>query len=170
MISAAIRKFLQTFNRPEDEDPLKNYNFIVDVDNFARLGFSKVSGVNMKNDIIEYREGGMNTTPRKSLGQSKFDNITLERGIIIGIAGKDDFTKWMSAAYKQTSKTPARATNIRRSITITPTAGNGIVGAKFEFVECLPAENQAFGDLDGMGNGDLLEKLVFAHEGYKVTL
>ena len=43
-------------------------------------GVSKVSAIKRSSDVIEYKEGG-NAIIRKGLGRTKYDPITLERGV-----------------------------------------------------------------------------------------
>lgn len=63
------------------KDPIRNYKFRVESDKFAtRAGFSSVDGLNREVEVIEYREGGDIETMRKIPGQTKYDNVTFERG------------------------------------------------------------------------------------------
>lgn len=55
------------------------------------IGFAAMSGLAVRNEMIPYREGGMNTHPHKMVGQTDFDPITLSRGVF---AGEDQMWKW----------------------------------------------------------------------------
>ena len=60
----------------------------------ARLGFSEVSGLEIENSVIEYREGSSPENKTiKMPGLTKFGNIVLKRGII---AGDNDFFAWFN--------------------------------------------------------------------------
>ena len=76
-------------------DPFKNYRFRVyfGTATTAVAGVSKVGGLKRSSDAIEYKEGG-NTIIRKGLGRTKYDPITLERGITFDT----DFEIWANAA------------------------------------------------------------------------
>ena len=62
-------------------DPYKNFKFRVRWDGRFVAGISKVSALKRTTDVVEHREGGDPSTVRKSPGQSKYDAITLERGV-----------------------------------------------------------------------------------------
>ncbi len=50
-------------------DPYGNFNFLVEIDGITRAAFHEVSGFDSTIDVIEHREGGENTTPRKLPGR-----------------------------------------------------------------------------------------------------
>ncbi len=62
-------------------DPYGNYNFLVEIDGITRAAFQECSGFDSTIDVIEHREGGENTTPRKFPGQTKYSNISLKWGL-----------------------------------------------------------------------------------------
>src|SRR5210317_2245751 len=89
--------------RPVISDPLRNFKFRVTIeppsggtlstlmDGVANLGFSVVSGLTVQNEMIAYREGGMNTHPHKMVGQSDYGPVTLTKGVF---NGQDSLYKW----------------------------------------------------------------------------
>lgn len=46
------------------------------------IGFAAMSGLTVTNEVIPYREGGMNTHPHKMVGQTDFAPVSFNRGII----------------------------------------------------------------------------------------
>src|SRR5947207_15236987 len=78
-------------------DPYKNYRFRVyfGTSTTPVAAVSKVGGLKRSSDPIEYKEGG-NPIIRKGLGRTKYDAITLERGI----THDTDFEEWANAAQK----------------------------------------------------------------------
>ena len=62
------------------EDRYPNFNFVVEIEGVQAGGFTSVAGLEKETEIIEYREGGDGTTPRKFRGITKYSDITLERG------------------------------------------------------------------------------------------
>src|SRR5215467_12712691 len=76
-------------------DPYKTYRFLVYLDTSTQpvAGISKVGGLKRSSEVIEYREGG-NAIIRKGLGRTKYDPITLERGV----THSADFEAWANAA------------------------------------------------------------------------
>src|SRR5215471_7074978 len=76
-------------------DPYKNYRFQVFFEKSTTpvAGISKVSGIKRSSDPIEYKEGG-NPIILKGLGRTKYEPITLERGITQDM----DFANWANMA------------------------------------------------------------------------
>lgn len=65
-------------------DPLGQFNFLIQIDGVTKAGFSEVSGLTTDTNVMEYREGdesnhGVNTV-RKLVGLVKYNNIVLKRG------------------------------------------------------------------------------------------
>lgn len=57
----------------------------------GNLGFAAMSGLAVTNEVIQYREGGMNTHPHKMVGQTDFAPISFQRGVF---EGQDQMWKW----------------------------------------------------------------------------
>lgn len=144
-------------------DIWRNFKFEVEVDGFVRAGFSKVTGLKQTTEIIEYREGGENETPRKLPGQTKFDNITLERGKTIDT----DFTDWAGQVFTIDARDGAQGDdNFRKRVVIYLKDKSGARVRKWTLVQTWPTEYSA-GDLDASSNEVLVNSLVLAHEGMK---
>lgn len=64
------------------KDPYQAYRFKVELDGIAtRGGFKEASGLDVTNDVVEYREGTDPPTARKLSGMTKYSNITLKGGM-----------------------------------------------------------------------------------------
>ncbi len=63
-------------------DPYAQFNFLVEIDNVTRAGFTEAGGLTTEQDVIEYREGNEVTRARKLPGLTKYSNITLKRGLV----------------------------------------------------------------------------------------
>jgi phage tail-like protein len=62
-------------------DPLGQFNFLIEIDGVVKGGFSEVSGLTTDTNIVEYREGQeQHETTRKLPGLMKYNNIVLKRG------------------------------------------------------------------------------------------
>jgi phage tail-like protein len=66
---------------PTRFDPYKNFKFRVKWDGQYVAGVSRISALRRATEAIEHREGGDPSTSRKSPGRTKYEPITLERGI-----------------------------------------------------------------------------------------
>ena len=95
-------------------DPLRDFKFTVEITasgklhtattNIGKLGFAVVTGLSVTNEMIPYREGGMNTHPHKMIGQSDFSPITFSRGVF---EGQDQLWKWQKFLHSWTQGTSA---------------------------------------------------------------
>ena len=74
-------------------DPYKNFKFRVKWDGRVIAGVSKVSALKRSTDVVDYREGGNPSTTHKSPGLTKYEPITLERGV----SHDPDFEQWANA-------------------------------------------------------------------------
>src|SRR5215470_13505894 len=80
---------------PERFDPYKNFKFRVKWDGRYVAGVSKVSALKRTTEVVEHREGGDPSASRKSPGRTKYDPITLERGVTHDTA----FEEWASKVW-----------------------------------------------------------------------
>ena len=71
-------------------DPYKNFKFRVKWDGRYVAGISKCSSLKRTTEVVEHREGGDPSTSRKSPGRTKYEAITLERGVTHDVA----FEQW----------------------------------------------------------------------------
>src|SRR5271157_5331141 len=97
-------------------DPYKNFRFLVYFEQSTTpvAAVSKVSGFKRTSDVIEYKEGG-NALIRKGLGRTKYDPITLERGV----THDQDFENWANAAQLLDKGAPTTSLkNLRQELRI----------------------------------------------------
>jgi len=66
---------------PTRFDPYKNFKFRVMWDGRYVAGVSKVSALKRTTEVVEHREGGDPSSERKSPGRTKYEAITMERGV-----------------------------------------------------------------------------------------
>lgn len=63
-------------------DPLRGFNFRIELDNTSVASFREASGLTLNTDPVDYREGTDTwLSVRKLTGLTKNTNITLKRGI-----------------------------------------------------------------------------------------
>lgn len=150
-------------------DPYKNFRFLVyfDPSTTPVAGVSKVSGgLKRTSDPIEYKEGG-NMVIRKGLGRTKYDPITLERGV----THDKDFEDWANAAQVLDKGVPSQSLkNLRKEVRIELMNEAGQPVHRYIVHRCWVSEYQALGDLDGGGNGIALEHIKLEHEGWEHDL
>lgn len=62
-------------------DPFGAFNFRLELGGEIEAGFMECSGLDSETELIQYRNGDDDITPRKIPGLRRFGNITLRRGI-----------------------------------------------------------------------------------------
>jgi phage tail-like protein len=147
-------------------DPYKAYRFLVYFDSAPTTpvaAVSKVSALKRSSDVIEYKEGG-NMLIRKGLGRTKYEPITLERGLTQDPA----FQTWADYAQKLTSGAPSTSLkNLRQNILITLLNEAAQPVIRYKVYRCWVSEYQAMPDLDGGGNAVAIEHLKLENEGWE---
>jgi phage tail-like protein len=133
-------------------DPFYNFNFLVEIDGIARAAFHEVSGFDSTIDVIEHREGGDNTTPRKLPGMTKHSNIVLKWGM----TDDQDLYRW----HRDT----VRGNVQRRNGSIVLLDRRGQEVARWNFFNAWPAKWDG-PDFNAEGNDVAIETLELAHEG-----
>ncbi len=81
---------------PTRVDPYKNFKFRLKWDGQYVAGVSKVSGLKRTTEVVEHREGGDPSTSHKSPGQTRYEAITLERGL----TQDHDFEQWANKVWQ----------------------------------------------------------------------
>ena len=149
-------------------DPLKSFRFRVEIDGFIRFGFSKVSGLNVETDVIEYREGGDNETPQKSPGLAKYGDVTLSRGQIVPGPGADDFLNWFAQVHKVAVQ--GSSAEFRREPVIHQYNSLNQKVRSWKLNHAWPKSYKPMGDVDAQSSENSVEELVLAHEGFELIL
>jgi phage tail-like protein len=149
-------------------DPYKNYRFLVyfDTSTTPVAGVSKVTGLKRSSDVIEYKEGG-NALIRKGLGRTKYDPITVERGVTFD----SDFEDWANAAQVLSKGAPLQLLqSLRKEVRIELLNEQGQTVRRYLVHRCWVSEYQALPDLDAGGNGIAIEHVKFENEGWERDL
>lgn len=81
---------------PHRLDPYKSFKFRVKWDGRVVAGVSKVSALRRVTEVIEHREGGDPSNMRRSPGTTRFEPITLERGV----THDHEFEAWANMVWK----------------------------------------------------------------------
>jgi phage tail-like protein len=126
-------------------------------------GVSKVSALKRSSDVIEYKAGG-DLIIRKGLGRTKYEPITLERGV----TEDSDFMDWANAAQQLDQGSPtASLKNLRRELQVTLLNEAGQLVLRFFVHHCWVSEFQALGDLDAGTSAVAIEHVKLENEGWE---
>jgi phage tail-like protein len=149
-------------------DPYKTFRFLVyfGTSTTPVAGVSKVGGLKRSSDPIEYKEGG-NPIILKGLGRTKYDPITLERGV----THDKDFEEWANAAQLLDKGAPTTSLDkLRRQVRIELLNEAGQPVHRYVVHRCWVSEYQALPDLDAGSNAIALEHIKLENEGWEHDL
>jgi phage tail-like protein len=149
-------------------DPYKSYRFLVYFGQSTApvAAVSKVTAIKRSSEPIEYKEGG-NAIILKGLGRTKYEAITMERGITYDT----DFQDWADYAQKLDKGAPATSLkNLRREIRIELLNEAGVPVHRYLIHRCWVSEYQALPDLDAGGSAIALEHIKVENEGWEKDL
>ena len=146
-------------------DPYKNFKFRVKWDGRFVAGVSKVGALKRTTEVVEHREGGDPSTVRKSPGQSKYDPITLERGV----THDPEFENWANKVWNFGANLGAEVSlaDFRKDITLEVYNEAGQLAISYRIFRCWVSEFQALPDLDASDNAVAIQMLTLENEGWE---
>jgi phage tail-like protein len=149
-------------------DPYKSYRFLVyfDISTTPVAAVSKVTGLKRSSDVIEYKEGA-NPIIRKGLGRTKYEPVTLERGV----THDPDFEAWANASQvldKGSASSSLKALRKQVRIVLLNEAGQPV--HQYTLHRCWVSEYQALADMDAGSNAVMLEHVKLENEGWEHDL
>jgi phage tail-like protein len=146
-------------------DPYKNFKFRIKWNNIYVAAVSKVSPLKRTTEVVNFREGGDPSTVRASPGQTKFDPITLERGLTLDL----EFETWARQVWNYHAGLGMEVSlaNFRRNLTLEFYNEAGQLVYSYTIYNCWPSSYQALPDLDASGNAVAIQTLVIEHEGWE---
>jgi len=188
--------------RAAQTDPIRNFKFQVQIiptgeklnndlgGKLATLGFSVVSGLTVQNEMIAYREGGMNTHPHKMVGQSDFGPVTFTKGVY---GHQDGLYKWQqfmhswgqgALGYGSTEDDNDYRCDIVVKIKDHPVSSGrydqpgkpdnsfttpaGKIKMAYKLYNCWPA-SYSLGDLNAGDSSIMIQQMVVNHEGFQIV-
>jgi phage tail-like protein len=146
-------------------DPYKNFKFRVKWDGRYVAGVSKVSPLKRTTELVEHREGGDPSSPRKSPGKSTYEAITLERGV----THDTEFEKWANKVWLLGAGLGSEVSlkDFRKDIIIELYNEAGQVALAYKVYRCWVSEWVALPELDAMGNGIAIQSVKLENEGWE---
>ncbi len=146
-------------------DPYKNFKFRVKWDGRYVAGISKVSALKRTTDSVEHRSGGDPSTVHKSPGQTKYEAITLERGV----THDTEFEKWANKVWNFGSGLGSEVSlkDFRKDLTIEVYNEAGQVALAYNVYRCWVSEYQALPDLDASGKAVAIQHIKLENEGWE---
>ena len=143
------------------DDPYAGHNFeilitgISDDGTAVKGSFSEVSGLEVAQDPIDYRNGSEDIRVRKIPGLKKFTNITLKRGIIADLAFWNWIVEGMNGLVHRTEGSIVLLDENRREV------------MRWNFKRAWPCKWSGPG-LNAKNNEIAMETLEICHEGLSI--
>jgi phage tail-like protein len=146
-------------------DPYKNFKFRVKWDGRYVAGISKVGGLKRTVTPVEHREGGDPSTDRKSPGRTKYEAITLERGVTHDL----EFEQWANKVWNFGAGLGAEVSllDFRKNIILEFYNEAGQLALAYKIYRCWVSEFQALPDLDSSGNAVAIQTIKLENEGWE---
>jgi phage tail-like protein len=146
-------------------DPYKNFKFRVRWDGRYVAGVSKVSALKRTTDVVEHRVGGDPSSVRKSPGQTKYEAITLERGV----THDKDFEQWANKVWNFGSGLGAEVSlrDFRKDVILEVYNEAGQLALAYKVYRCWVSEFQALPELDASANAVAIQTLKLENEGWE---
>ena len=146
-------------------DPYKNVKFQIMWDGRVVVGVSKVTALKRTTEVVKHREGGDNSTDRKSPGRTTSEAITRERGV----THDPEFEKWANLVHPLDD--PAMdLKNFRKDLVLLLNNERGLTVKRYKLFRCWVSEYQSVPDLDANANATAIETMKIELEGWERDL
>ena len=133
-------------------DPYKVFRFVLEIDGTQVAGFSEITGLEVRTEVDDYREGGVNDYVHKIAKETRYPNLTLKRGI----TDTTDLWDWHQQIVLGDIK--------RKTISVILRDSLGREKWRWVFRDAYPVKWNG-SDLNASGNTVLVESVELAHHG-----
>jgi phage tail-like protein len=146
-------------------DPYKNFKFRVKWDGRYVAGISKVSALTRTTEPVEHREGGDPSTVRRSPGQTKYEAVTLERGVTHDL----EFERWANKVWNWGSGLGAEVSlrDFRKDVILEMYNEAGQLAIAYKVYRCWVSEYTALPEMDASGNAVAIQTIKLENEGWE---
>ena len=145
-------------------DPYKNFKFRLKWDGRYIAGISKVSALRRSTEVVVHRTGGDPSAAHKSPGASKYEPITIERGVTHDM----EFERWANKVLNLGAGAGAEESlkDFRKDIILELHNEAGQLVMAYRIYRCWPSSFQALPDLDANANAVAIQTIVLENEGW----
>ena len=146
-------------------DPYKNFKFRIKWDGRFVAGVTKIGALKRTTEPITHRVGGDPSTERKSPGQTKYEAITLERGVTHDL----EFENWANKVWSFGAGLGSEVSlkDFRKDIIIEVYNEAGQLALAYKVFRCWVSEFQAIPELDASANAITIQTLKLENEGWE---
>ncbi len=147
-------------------DPYKTFKFRVKWDGKYVAGVSKVGGLTRTTEVVSHREGGDPSSSHSSPGQTKYEAITLERGVTHDL----EFETWANKVWafgNSSGEQQVSLKDFRKDIIIElyNEAGQKVVA--YNIYRCWVSEYKPMPELDANANSVAIQSIKLENEGWE---
>ena len=174
--------------RSSIQDPLDKFRFAVswaeDVSSEEtsnpRAGFHDVQMPKRTTNVINYREGVDPDINSKSAGLSSFEDVVLNRGLVVDTTNGSHFYSWMSSVHNpeegsidgyvasNSRNAKMSADDYRKNVWISMYDRNGTEVKKWELINAFPTGFIPGSDLNAAEDGEKsMEQLTLGYEDFR---
>jgi len=155
----------QLVAKPNRYDPYKNFKFRVMWDGRYVAGISKVGALKRSTEMVEHREGGDPSTSRKSPGRTKYEAITLERGV----THDTEFERWANKVWNFGAGFGVESSlaDFRKDLILDVFNEAGQRVLSYKVYRCWVSDYQALPDLDANANAIAIQTIKLENEGWE---
>jgi phage tail-like protein len=143
-------------------DPYKNFKFRVLLDGKVVMGVSKVGALKRTTEVVKHRDGGDNSTDRKSPGRTTYEGVSMERGLTHDLA----FEAWANLVHQFSGDPAMDLVNYKKDLTLEVLNEKGHVAKRYFLYRCWVSEFTAMPDLDANANAIAIESIKIELEGW----
>jgi phage tail-like protein len=156
---------MASFTKNERIDPYKNFKFLVFFEGIQDpvAAVSKISALKRTTEVVSHRDGGDLSTPRHSPGASKFEAITMERGVTHDPA----FEQWANLVYSTEGDAAVSLKNYKRNLMIKVLNLQGNAVMAYKVFRCWVSEYTALPEVDANANTVMVQSIVLQNEGWE---
>jgi phage tail-like protein len=145
-------------------DPYTNFKFLVKIDTVVVAGLSKMSALKRTTDVIDWREAGSNSITTKLPGPTKYEGVTLERGLTQDTA----FIDWANQVSNPQGDKNVSLKNFRKEVTVQVLNLQGVPVMAFILSRAWPSEFTALPELDANAKAVAIQSVKFEYEGFQI--
>jgi phage tail-like protein len=155
----------QLVAKPNRYDPYKNFKFKVMWDGRYVAGISKVGALKRSSEMVEHREGGDPSTSRKSPGRTKYEAVTLERGV----THDTEFERWANKVWNFGAGFGVESSlaDFRKDVILDVFNEAGQRVLSYKIFRCWVSDYQALPDLDANANAIAIQTIKLENEGWE---
>ncbi len=149
----------------EYQDPYRNFKFRITFDGSVYVaGLSKCGALKKSVEVVDWRDGGDNSTGHKLPGATKYEPITFEAGITLDTT----FEEWANKVNSYGDDILTALDEFRKdSITIDVFDMDETKILTYFVYNCWVSEYQALPELDASANAVMIQTITVQNEGWE---